>query len=82
GEDGAQLSGGQRQRVALARAFLRQAPILILDEPVAHLDAVTGNAILDTIFEQAGERTVILLAHQLNQSREGMISIKLSDLSG
>jgi ATP-binding cassette subfamily C protein CydC len=79
GEDGAQLSGGQRQRVALARAFLRQAPILILDEPVAHLDAVTGNAILDTIFEQAGERTVILLAHQLNQSWEGMISITLTN---
>lgn len=64
GEDGAQLSGGQRQRVALARAFLSNAPILILDEPVANVDANTANAILRTVFAQAGERTVILLAHQ------------------
>jgi thiol reductant ABC exporter CydC subunit len=64
GEDGAQLSGGQRQRVALARALLRRTPVLILDEPVAHLDAATGDAILRTIFNEAGDRTVILLAHQ------------------
>jgi ATP-binding cassette subfamily C protein CydC len=64
GEDGGQLSGGQRQRVALARALLRDAPVLILDEPVAHLDTPTGEAILRTVFANAGERTVILLAHQ------------------
>ncbi len=64
GEDGGQLSGGQRQRVALARALLRPAPILILDEPTAHLDPATAEAVLTTIFQQAGERTVILLAHQ------------------
>lgn len=64
GEDGGQLSGGQRQRIALTRALLKRAPILILDEPVAHLDATTGNAILRTVFDQAAGRTVILLAHQ------------------
>jgi len=64
GEDGVQLSGGQRQRVALARALLRDAPLLILDEPTAHLDPATAEAVLTTIFQQAGTRTVILLAHE------------------
>jgi len=77
GEDGGQLSGGQRQRVALARALIRQTPILILDEPVAHLDRITADAIMDTILRQAGERTVILLAHQMNPAWEGMIAIQL-----
>lgn len=77
GEDGGQLSGGQRQRVALARALIRQAPILILDEPLAHLDRITADAIMDTILRQVGERTVILLAHQMNPAWEGMMPIQL-----
>jgi ATP-binding cassette subfamily C protein CydC len=64
GEDGGLLSGGQRQRIALARALLRDPKILILDEPVAHLDRPTGEAILRTIFTHYHGRTVILLAHQ------------------
>jgi ATP-binding cassette subfamily C protein CydC len=82
GEDGVQLSGGQRQRVALARALLRHAPILILDEPTAHLDPATAEAVLTTIFQQAGERTVILLAHQSSPllERLGVRCVALSSV--
>ena len=64
GEDGAQLSGGERQRVALARALLRDAPILILDEATANLDAVTERAVLETIFETLEARTLIAFTHR------------------
>jgi ATP-binding cassette subfamily C protein CydC len=58
------LSGGERQRVALARALLRDAPILILDEATANLDAVTERAVLETIFETLEARTVIAFTHR------------------
>ncbi len=65
GEGGAQVSGGQGRRIALARALLSKAPILILDEPGAGLDADTERAFLTTLFAEAGGRTVILIAHRL-----------------
>ncbi|GIX33584.1 MAG: lipid A export ATP-binding/permease protein MsbA [Lysobacterales bacterium] len=65
GEGGMRLSGGQRQRIALARAFYRDAPILILDEPSAALDAEAETALLDALEALAGERTVLLIAHRL-----------------
>jgi ATP-binding cassette subfamily C protein CydC len=65
GPDGAQLSGGERQRIALARALLRQAPILLLDEATAHLDAATEHAIMDTLLHAAAGRTVIAFTHHL-----------------
>ncbi len=77
GEDGGQLSGGQRQRIALARALIRKSPILILDEPLAHLDSITADAIFDTILRNAGERTVVLLAHQMNSKWDGLEPIYL-----
>ena len=49
GERGAQLSGGQRQRVAIARAFVKDAPILILDEATSHLDAVSEQLVRDAL---------------------------------
>ena len=55
GERGAQLSGGQRQRVAIARAFLKDAPILILDEATSHLDAVNEQAVREAL-DAAGAR--------------------------
>lgn len=64
GENGAALSGGERRRVALARVLLKNAPILILDEPTAHLDTPTERAILQTIFDNLNGQTLILLTHR------------------
>ena len=65
GEGGAGLSGGQARRIALARTLLSPAPILILDEPAAGLDAETEQAFLSTLNGVAAGRTVILIAHRL-----------------
>ena len=65
GEGGARFSGGQGRRLALARALLSPAPILILDEPCAGLDADTERAFLATLNEVADGRTIILIAHRL-----------------
>jgi ATP-binding cassette subfamily C protein CydD len=63
GESGHGLSGGQAQRVAIARAFLRNAPLLLLDEPTAHLDPATEAEVLESLKRLAIGRTVILVAH-------------------
>ncbi|WP_419728787.1 thiol reductant ABC exporter subunit CydD [Lichenicola sp.] len=63
GEGGYGLSGGQAQRVAIARAFLRNAPLLLLDEPTAHLDPATELEILDSLRRLAVGRTVLLASH-------------------
>ncbi|CAG9268226.1 Transport ATP-binding protein CydD [Paraburkholderia unamae] len=65
GERGAGLSGGQIQRLALARAFLKDAPVLLLDEPTACLDADTEATIHDSLRHLARGRTVLLIAHRL-----------------
>ena len=65
GLNGKALSGGQRQRLAIARAFLKDAPVLILDEPTAGLDAVTAEAIMDTVHNGSGGRSVIHITHRL-----------------
>ncbi len=64
GERGAGLSAGERQRVALARAFLRDTPLLLLDEPTANLDGETEREIVRTIARLARGRTVVLVAHR------------------
>jgi len=58
------LSAGQRQKLALARAFLRPAPVLLLDEPTAHLDPVSADRIMAVIDGQMADRTVILVTHR------------------
>jgi ATP-binding cassette subfamily C protein CydD len=63
GEGGYGLSGGQAQRVAIARAFLTNAPLLLLDEPTAHLDPATEADVLDSLRRLALGRTVILASH-------------------
>ena len=63
GEGGYGLSGGQAQRVAIARAVLRRAPLLLLDEPTAHLDPETERAIFDSLRVLARGRTVLLASH-------------------
>ena len=63
GEGGYGLSGGQAQRVAIARAFLKNAPLLLLDEPTAHLDPATEAEVLDSLRRLTVNRTVILASH-------------------
>ena len=64
-EAGASVSGGQRQRLAIARAFLRDAPILVLDEPTFGLDAAAEEQVADTVARLAQGRTTFLVAHRL-----------------
>jgi ATP-binding cassette subfamily B protein len=69
GERGAQLSGGERQRIAVARAFLKDAPILILDEPTSSIDSRTEAVILDALERLMTGRTTFLVAHRLSTLR-------------
>ena len=64
GEEGRELSGGQRQRITLARALLAKAPLLVLDEPTAHLDAPTAEKVLEDVFSAADDRCVLLITHR------------------
>ena len=70
GERGTSLSGGQRQRVAIARAFLKDAPILILDEATSHLDAVNEQAVRRALDLLQTDRTTIVIAHRLSTVRD------------
>lgn len=65
GENGGLLSGGQRQRISIARAFLKDAPILILDEMTSNVDPVNESLMQDAITELAKNRTVLVVAHHL-----------------
>jgi ATP-binding cassette, subfamily C, bacterial CydC len=64
GEAGSELSGGQRQRIVLARALLAGAPVLVLDEPTAHLDHDTASALMRDVMAVADDRTVLLITHR------------------
>jgi len=66
GEKGVGLSGGERQRIAVARAFLKDAPVLILDEPTSSIDSRTEGVILDALERLAQGRTTIMIAHRLS----------------
>lgn len=69
GQGGAGLSGGQRQRVAIARAFVKNAPVLILDEATASLDAESEREIQESLDELAKGRTTLIVAHRFSTIR-------------
>jgi len=66
GEKGIILSGGQKQRIALARCLLKDAGILILDDPISQVDLETGTAIIDTIRKMEGPKTIVIVSHRLS----------------
>ena len=66
GERGMRLSGGERQRIALARAFLKDAPMLVLDEPTSSVDLQTESAIMDAMERLMRGRTTLMIAHRLS----------------
>ena len=79
GERGAQLSGGERQRICVARAFLKDAPILILDEPTSSIDSKTEAVILDALDDLMEGRTTFMIAHRLSTVRHADQILVLSE---
>ncbi len=79
GERGTSLSGGQRQRVAIARAFLKDAPILVLDEATSHLDAVNEQAVRRALDVLQADRTTIVIAHRLSTVRDADLIVVLDE---
>ncbi|HMB93251.1 MAG TPA: ABC transporter ATP-binding protein [Rhodothermales bacterium] len=79
GETGSQVSGGERQRISVARAFLKDAPILILDEPTSSIDSKTESVILDALDRLMIGRTTFMIAHRLSTLRNPDLLLVLKD---
>jgi ATP-binding cassette, subfamily B, bacterial len=70
GQKGRLLSGGQRQRIAIARAMIRNAPVLVLDEPTTGLDAASSEKIMAPLRRLMEGRTTVVISHDLSTVRE------------
>ncbi len=79
GERGVTLSGGQKQRAALARALLKDAPILVLDDSLSHVDTHTEEEILKRLREVMRDRTTIVIAHRTSTLRSADLIVTLED---
>jgi ABC-type multidrug transport system fused ATPase/permease subunit len=79
GERGATLSGGQRQRIGMARAFIRDAPILILHEPTASLDAESESLVIEGLQRLMKDRTMFMITHRLHTPRDAQMIVVLRD---
>ena len=79
GERGVTLSGGQRQRIAIARAIVRNAPILILDEPTAGLDAASEQVVIEGLERLMAGRTTVVIAHHLSTIRHADVIFVVKD---
>jgi ABC-type multidrug transport system fused ATPase/permease subunit len=79
GQKGRRLSGGQRQRIAIARAMIRDAPVLILDEPTTGIDVETGTRILEPLRRLMSGRTTIVISHNLMTARHATSIVVLDE---
>ena len=79
GERGTTISGGERQRIALARAFLRDAPILILDEPTSSVDLRTETSIVEALEKLMHGRTTFIIAHRASTLRNCNVQLSFED---
>ena len=79
GERGVRLSGGQRQRLSIARAFLKDAPLLLLDEPTSSLDATTEHLVFESLDRLARGRTTLVISHRLATARRADRIVVLAD---
>jgi len=79
GERGMQLSGGQRQRISIARAFLKNAPVLILDEATSHLDTLSEMQVRGALDALMRHRTTLVIAHRLSTIRDADLILVLED---
>ena len=77
GENGQAVSGGERQRVALARAVLADRPVLLADEPAAHLDPATADAVTGLILRSTADRCVVLVTHRPGDARSADVVVRL-----